>query len=202
MAGTEGTGQLMFERFTSESRTVVQQAREESRALGNKHVGTEHLLLALLHPDAGGAARVLVNAGLNARQVREDVLRIFRESGQRLGETDAAALEAIGIDLNAVRAKLEETFGPGALEPNVEPTRFGLFGRKVSSGPFTPRSKKVLELSLREALRLKHNFIGPEHILLGLIRDGEGLAAQVLAEHGVDFDELRSQAEASLRVAA
>jgi ATP-dependent Clp protease ATP-binding subunit ClpA len=202
MAGTEGTGQLMFERFTAESKTVVKQAREASRAGGRRHVGTEHLLIALLRPEAGGAARVLANAGLNAQQVSEDIDRIFNESGQHLGETDAAALEAIGIDLNAVRAKLEETFGPGALEPEVEPTRYGLFGRRFSGGPFTPRSKKVLELSLREALRLKHNFIGPEHILLGLIREGQGLAAQVLAERGVDFDELRGQAEASLRVAA
>jgi hypothetical protein len=122
-----------------------------------------------------------------------------------------AALEAIGIDLNAVRAKLEESFGPGALEPEVQPARYGLFGRKVSGGRFTRRSKKVLELSLREALRLKHNFggadqartvIGTEHLLLGLIREGEGLAAKIMVDAGIPFEPLRRDLEHALRAAA
>jgi hypothetical protein len=101
-----------------------------------------------------------------------------------------------------VRAKIEEAFGPGALEPERPPTRYGLFGRKVVGGPFTPRSKKVLELSLREMLRLKHRAITSEHILLGLLREGEGLAAQILVERGVDFPDIRRQVEQSLRSAA
>jgi ATP-dependent Clp protease ATP-binding subunit ClpA len=190
----------MFERFTAPAREVVISARAQADQLGHRHIGTEHLLLALLSTKAGAPATILAVAGLTEESVRADIARLLG-SGQ-FGETDAAALEAIGIDLNAVRAKLEESFGPGALEPEVQPTRYGLFGRKVSGGRFTPRSKKVLELSLREALRLKHNYIGTEHLLLGLIREGEGLAAQIMVEAGIPFEPLRRDLEHALRAAA
>jgi len=139
---------------------------------------------------------------VTADQVRADITRIVGPNRRIVGDHYAGALEAIGIDIEAVRAKLEEAFGPGALDHEVPPTRHGLFGRKLSHGPFTPRSKKVLELSLREALRLKHRVIASEHILLGLLREGEGLAAQILAEGGVDFADIRRQVEQSLRTAA
>jgi ATP-dependent Clp protease ATP-binding subunit ClpA len=190
----------MFERFTAPAREVVIGARAQADRLGHRHVGTEHLLLALLSPKAGAPATMLAALGLTEEGVRADIARLI--GGGQFGENDVAALEAIGIDLNAVRAKLEESFGPGALEPEVPPTRYGLFGRKVSAGPFTPRSKKVLELSLREALRLKHNSIGTEHLLLGLIREGEGLAAQIMHEADVPFDALRRDLESALRAAA
>jgi hypothetical protein len=121
-----------------------------------------------------------------------------------------AALKAIGIDLNAVRRAIEENFGPGALQLplTTPPKRRGLLRRFGGSGqqtrpirghiPFSPRSKKVLELSLREALRLKHNFIAPEHIVLGILRDGQGLAARILAAANVDFDKLRADLTRSL----
>jgi ATP-dependent Clp protease ATP-binding subunit ClpA len=195
-------GTLMFERFTDDARRVVAGARAEGQRQGVRYVGTEHLLLALLDPDNGGAGDVLRRNGLEADQVRADIARIVGPNRRIVGDHDAAALEAIGIDIEAVRAKLEEAFGPGVLDHEVPPTRHGLFGRKVSYGPFTPRSKKVLELSLREALRLKHRVIGSEHILLGLLREGEGLAAQILAERGVDFPDIRRQVEQSLRSAA
>jgi hypothetical protein len=115
---------------------------------------------------------------------------------------DAAALKAIGIDLDAVRRAIEENFGPGALRLPRETgrRRKGLLRRFYSSGhtPFSDRAKKVLELSLREALRLKHNFIAPEHIMLGILREGDGLAAQILAAAGVDFDKLRADLARSL----
>jgi ATP-dependent Clp protease ATP-binding subunit ClpA len=190
----------MFERFTQPARQVVLDAKALARTLDHRHVGTEHLLLALVSQDAGAGA-ILRGAGLTADGVRAAITRILGKPSV-ISDQDAAALERIGIDIRAVRAKLEESFGPGALSPEVPPTRRGLFGRRIVRGPFTPRSKKVLELSLREALRLGHNWIGTEHILLGLIREGQGLAAQIMAESGVDFAGLRRTAEESLRRAA
>jgi hypothetical protein len=135
----------MFERFTDRARRVVVLAQEEARHLDHNYIGTEHILLGLIHEGDGVAAR---------------------------------ALTALDISLEAVRGEVEEIVGHGAEE---------------SSGhiPFTPRAKKVLELSLREALALGHNYIGTEHILLGLIREGEGVAAQVLVKLGASFDLVR-----------
>jgi Clp amino terminal domain, pathogenicity island component len=108
---------------------------------------------------------------------------------------DAAALKAIGIDLNAVRRAIEENFGPDALRlpGTAEPKRRG-FRRRLPGGhiPFTARAKKVLELSLREAIRLRHNFIAPEHIMLGLLREGHGLAALIVADAGADMTKVRA----------
>jgi ATP-dependent Clp protease ATP-binding subunit ClpA len=190
----------MFERFTKDAREVVVDARSQARTLGQRHVGTEHLLLALLEAQTGAAA-LLRDTGLTEDGVRAAIARYLGQPGG-LSDADVAALERIGIDIGAIREKIEESFGPGALDPEVPPTRSGLFGRKVSGGPFTPRSKKVLELSLREAIRLKHNWIGTEHILLGLIREGEGLAAKIMVDAGVDLAALRRAAEDSLRAAA
>jgi ATP-dependent Clp protease ATP-binding subunit ClpA len=137
----------MFERFTDPARRVVVLAQEEARMLNHDYIGTEHLLLGLIHEGEGVAAR---------------------------------ALESLGISLEAVRQQVEEIIGQG---------------QETLSGhiPFTPRAKKVLELSLREALQLGHNYIGTEHILLGLIREGEGVAAQVLVKLGADFNRVRQQ---------
>jgi ATP-dependent Clp protease ATP-binding subunit ClpA len=191
----------MFERFTRSAREAVVGARGQARELGHRHVGTEHLLLALLQPGATPASRILHDFGLTADGVRADITRLLGES-RLITDADVAALDAIGIDVRVIRARLEELLGPAALEPAVPPTRYGLFRRKVSAGPFTPRSKKVLELSLREALRLKHNWIGTEHILLGLLREGQGLAAQILAEARIDLTALRRATEDSLRQVA
>jgi hypothetical protein len=128
----------MFERFTDRARRVVVLAQEEARLLNHNYIGTEHLLLGLVHEGEGVAAR---------------------------------ALESLGISLEAVRSKVEEIIGQGQSAP-------------IGQIPFTPRAKKVLELSLREALQLGHNYIGTEHILLGLVREGEGVAAQVLVKLG------------------
>ena len=137
----------MFERFTDRARRVVVLAQEEARLLNHNYIGTEHILLGLIHEGEGVAAK---------------------------------ALESLGISLEAVRAQVEEIIGQGQSAP-------------TGHIPFTPRAKKVLELSLREALQLGHNYIGTEHILLGLIREGEGVAAQVLVKLGASFDRVRQQ---------
>jgi Clp amino terminal domain, pathogenicity island component len=128
----------MFERFTDRARRVVVLAQEEARLLNHNYIGTEHILLGLIHEGEGVAAK---------------------------------ALESLGISLEAVRAEVEEIIGQGQTAA-------------IGQVPFTPRAKKVLELSLREALQLGHNYIGTEHILLGLIREGQGVAAQVLVKLG------------------
>ena len=137
----------MFERFTDRARRVVVLAQEEARLLNHNYIGTEHILLGLIHEGEGVAAK---------------------------------ALESLGISLEAVRAQVEEIIGHGGSAPS-------------GHIPFTPRAKKVLELSLREALQLGHNYIGTEHILLGLIREGEGVAAQVLVKSGADLSRVRQQ---------
>jgi ATP-dependent Clp protease ATP-binding subunit ClpC len=137
----------VFERFTDRARRVVVLAQEEARLLNHNYIGTEHILLGLIHEGEGVAAK---------------------------------ALESLGISLEAVRAQVEEIIGQGGSSPS-------------GHIPFTPRAKKVLELSLREALQLGHNYIGTEHILLGLIREGEGVAAQVLVKLGADLSRVRQQ---------
>jgi ATP-dependent Clp protease ATP-binding subunit ClpC len=137
----------MFERFTDRARRVVVLAQEEARLLNHNYIGTEHILLGLIHEGEGVAAK---------------------------------ALESLGISLEAVRAQVEEIIGQGQSAP-------------TGHIPFTPRAKKVLELSLREALQLGHNYIGTEHILLGLIREGDGGAARVLAGRGADLATVRQE---------
>jgi ATP-dependent Clp protease ATP-binding subunit ClpA len=183
----------MFERFTTAARDVVMSAQHEREDFAHPYVGTEHLLLGLLNEGAGGAYAVLRGAGLDRIEVRDDVRKLLRHGP--LGDADAEALKAIGIDLEEVRAKVEASFGPGALQVPPMPRR-GFFQKQ---GNFSPRAKKVLELSLREAIRLHHGSIGPEHLLLGLLREGEGLAVKVMVERGVDLKELRDQAEAELK---
>lgn len=135
----------MFERFTDKARRVIVLAQQEARTLRHSYIGTEHILLGLLHEDGGLAARVLTE---------------------------------MGVSLDAMRQRAEDIAGRG---------------QKPLSGhiPFTPPAKKVLELALREALQLNHTHIGTEHILLGLIREGDGVAAQVLAADGVDLNRAR-----------
>jgi len=137
----------MFERFTDRARRVVVLAQEEARMLNHNYIGTEHILLGLIHEGEGVAAK---------------------------------ALESLGISLDGVRTQVTEIIGEGQQAPS-------------GHIPFTPRAKKVLELSLREALQLGHNYIGTEHILLGLIREGEGVAAQVLTKMGADLNKVRQQ---------
>ena len=137
----------MFERFTDRARRVIVLAQEEARMLNHNYIGTEHLLLRLIHEGEGVAAKTL---------------------------------ESLGISLEAMRQQVEEIIGRGQQAP---PAHI----------PFTPRAKKVLELSNQEARQLGHRYIGTEHILLGLIREGDGVAAQVLVQRGADPDRVRQQ---------
>ena len=199
----------MFERFTDRARHVFVVAQAEAKGLGHNFLGTEHLLLGLLDGE-GVAARVLRAEGFTADAVRADVREMIGGNGSggagsgRSGAAsvdDAEALASIGIDLDQVRAAVEESFGEGALD---RPTaRAGGRRRKRVVLPFggipiVPRAKKVLELSLREALSLGHSYIGTEHLLLAILREGQGVAATLLAEH-VDPAELRAKVIDELR---
>jgi|TARA_B110000093_G_scaffold27220_1_gene26792 ATP-dependent Clp protease ATP-binding subunit ClpC len=140
-------GANLFEKFTDKARRVVVLAQEEAKLLNHNYIGTEHILLGLIHEGEGVAAK---------------------------------ALEALGINLEQVREQVQDIIGQGQQSPS-------------GHIPFTPRAKKVLELSLREALQLGHSYIGTEHLLLGLIREGEGVAAQVLTKLGADTNKVRQQ---------
>jgi ATP-dependent Clp protease ATP-binding subunit ClpA len=145
--GSRVEADSMFERFTDRARRVVVLAQEEARGLNHDYIGTEHILLGLIHEGQSIATR---------------------------------ALESLGIGLEPARRQVEEIVGRG---------------KKAPSGhiPFTPRAKKGLELALREALQFSHSYIGPEHILLGLLREGDGVAAQVLVAMGADLNRVRRQ---------
>lgn len=197
----------MFERFDDGARHVVALAQDEARALGHPHVGTGHLLLGLLREPRGVAAAVLADAGHTPASVRAAVVRLV-PGGQPAGD-DAALLRAIGIDLDAVRASAEAAFGPGALDVSRRDCRVGGHGRRGRRAgfrrapvrgalAFSPRSKKALEQSLRQALRLKDGHIGTGHLLLGLLAEGGGLAAEILSAGGVAMPELRRRTLAAL----
>ncbi len=180
----------MFERFTDSARAAVALAQEEARALGHAHIGAEHLLLALARDGQSTAGAALGARGLSAAGLRAQLAAAG-------GELDAQALAMIGIDLDQVRRATEAAFGPGALDRAAR-------GRAARLGhrPFTKRAKKVLELALREALRLGHRHIGSGHLLLGLVREGDGMATRLLVEAGTDLAALRSDVERRLAAEA
>jgi ATP-dependent Clp protease ATP-binding subunit ClpA len=191
----------MFERFSTPAREVVGRARQEAQSLRHPRIGTEHLLLALLDERAGTAYTVLREAGMDRARVRADIERLVGTPTKILGTDDVAALKTIGIDMDAVLARIEESFGPGALDVPRPPTRRGLFGRREDPSGFSLKAKKDLGLALREAIRLGSNYIGPEHLLLGILR-GDGLAAQILTDAGLSVDALRRATLSSLNEAA
>jgi len=174
----------MFERFTQEARQVVVSSQDEARQLHHNFIGTEHLLLGLLDQTGSPTCAVFERHGLT-RTAAVEVLRRFSGSEQ----LDAAALGTVGIDLDAVRDSVEAAFGPGALDvPSPDK------GREAKGHiPFTRRAKKVLELSLREAVALKSGSIDDGHIALGILRDGEGVAMKMLADRGIDVATLREE---------
>jgi len=200
----------MFERFTHAARETVVRAQVEARDLQQSPIGTQHVLLALLADPEGPitTSAALRDKEVDARYVRAEILRRVGpdpvpEPMPDADAEDKAALKAIGIDLDAVRRAIEENFGPGSLHlpRRPVPKRKGLlrrFGGKTGHIPFSPRAKKILELSLREAIRLKQNFIAPEHIMLGIVREGSGLAVQILTERGVDLERVRDDMARSL----
>jgi ATP-dependent Clp protease ATP-binding subunit ClpA len=183
----------MFERFTKPARECVVMAEQAARDLGHDWIGTEHLLLGVAEQPAGLAGRVLRDLGATPEDLRAEVLRVVGPSA-----IDRDALAAIGIDFDEVRRRAEETFGPGALDRSPRCRRGGAGGHL----PFTPRSKKSLELSLKTAVRLGDWFIGSEHLLLGIAEVEEGEGAQILASWGLDRARLETAVEAARRGAA
>jgi ATP-dependent Clp protease ATP-binding subunit ClpA len=171
----------MFERFTKEARRVVSVAVEQAGALGHDSVGTQHLLLGLLSPNAGTGYQVLQGAGLQADQVRE-IVRRRTPGGGVMTQEDAESLRTVGIDLEVVLEHLAESFGPDAV-PHSQPRR--------ARGRLSRPAKKTLQLALREAIWLKAGAIGSEHILLGLLRCEDRDINALLAEVGVRPDDLR-----------
>lgn len=180
----------MFERFTREARVVVIDAREEAKALQAPRIESEHVLLGVLATADGPLGQVLRDAGLNVDDARAVVAGAAR--GRVLGEDDAEALGTIGIDLDAVRESLESAFGTGALDRgSPEEGGRGWFGRKGGGHiAFSKNAKKSIELALREAIVHKDDRIGPEHILLGVLRAAEGTTLAVV-EARIPVDELR-----------
>ncbi|MFJ2028909.1 Clp protease N-terminal domain-containing protein [Streptosporangium sp. NPDC087985] len=185
----------MFEQFTDQARETVKLAQESARRLNHRSIGTEHLLLGLLGQSQAVSTGILGRHGLDHERAYQAVVRLVPRPPK--DTLDADALETIGIDLSAIREKVEATFGPGSLDrPPQRNHRGGLLsGRHI---PFSSRAKKTLELSLREALALKHKYIGDGHILLGLLREGEGLASRVIADAGIDAAALRREIVAEL----
>ncbi|HEX6697531.1 MAG TPA: Clp protease N-terminal domain-containing protein [Solirubrobacteraceae bacterium] len=175
----------MFERFTQDARQAVVLAQEEAVALRHGWIGTEHLLLGVLRADGDGA-RLLAGFGLDAAGVRDDVVRIV---GRGEDDIDRDALATLGIDLDEVRARVERAFGPGALIRRRRCRRGGV-ERRV---PFTARAKKALELSLHEAIALADRDLRGEHLVLGLLREGDGVAARILRERGVTHAAARER---------
>ena len=175
----------MFERFTEDAREAVAAAQREAAALRHGWIGTEHVLLGVL-ATGGGGARLLAGFGVDAAGVREDVVRMV---GRGEDDIDPEALATLGIDLEAVRERVERAFGPGALSRRGRCRRGGI-GHSV---PFTARAKKVLELSLREAITLSQRDLRAEHLVLGLLREGDGVAARVLTERGVTLAAAREK---------
>jgi len=178
----------MFERFTRGAKDVVVRAQIEARYLGDGHIGTEHVLLGIL-ASAGPAAAALEECGLSVARVRALLPTIPRKTSFS-GEPDPEALATIGIDIDEIRRNVETAFGPGALE-STKAARARLTRRGRRHIPFSGPAKRALEFALREALELGHREIGPEHLLLGALRDPDAAADAVLREAGADPAEVR-----------
>ena len=186
----------MFERFTPEARSTIIRAHEQARRLGHAQILPEDVLLAAISDDQASPGRILRECGVDPERLATEMTP--------LGKADADALRQIGIDLGSVRRRIEEVFGAGALDQPRQGGRGWLGGRRRAGGhlPFSLVAKKSLEQALRQALALGHNFIGAEHIVLGLLATDDAPAAVTLTRLDVDVADLRSRLIAELRRAA
>lgn len=173
------------QRFTRRARAAVVAAVEEADRSGDDLVAPSHLLLAVVADTEGLAARVLGDVGVEVGRLRSEVERRRAAGSVGLGEEDAEALASIGIDLDAVLRRLD---GP-ALAPR----------RRRWRGRFEARSRTVLELSLREAIALRHHHIGTEHLLLGVVRSGDPVVVDALRACGASYDGIRDGVRQALR---
>jgi ATP-dependent Clp protease ATP-binding subunit ClpC len=179
---------VVFERFTDRARRVIVLAQEEARMFNADYVGTGHILLGLLGEGEGVAARSLESLGISLEIARTHVEHALKENLQALAAEDSQAEEPV--------SQVEQTIGQN--EPATEALQGEEpVGRRQQAPrghiPFNKRVKKVLELALRESLGLNHNYIGTEHLLLGVIREGEGVGAQVLIKLGADLTVTRAR---------
>jgi len=191
----------VFERFTEAARLAVMQAQQAAVELGARKIDAEHVLLGVLADEATLPSRVLRELGVD----RGSVVAALRDRGA----VEAQALRSIGVDLDAVRSRVEAAFGPGALERRRARRSWLPFRRSVAAGPRTGRhvpfsapAKRALEQSLRQALELKHRYIGSEHLLLGLIATDHDPAAMLLRQLGVEPADIRGRVHEELRSAA
>lgn len=170
----------MFDIFTGPAKQAIMRAQDEAISLGHDYIGTEDLLVGVAGSGDSAAREVLGAHGITAERVRSEAARQVQLAGvvPAGSVTAAAALATIGIDVDEIRRRAEDTFGPG---------RF-VFPRPA----FSPRAKQALELSVSEAQALKHDYIGPEHMLLGLLAEAEGLAVKIISAAGVEPADLRS----------
>jgi ATP-dependent Clp protease ATP-binding subunit ClpC len=170
----------MFERFTDDAKQVIRLSQNEAITLGHDFIGTEHVLLGLTATEDGVAGQVLGEHGVTAARARDETVRLLTEAGVPAtgGREATEALAGIGIDVAEIRRRVEESFGPG---------RF-TFPRP----PFTPRAKKLLEMTLRESIALGQREIDTEHLLLGLLDDADSVGVRVLTALGVDPTTVRS----------
>jgi ATP-dependent Clp protease ATP-binding subunit ClpA len=176
----------MFERFTPRARQVVVRAQEDAARLRHGWIGKEHLLLALAEEADGPAGEIMRDFGMTSAAVEAAIERIVGVGpAPGLGAEEADALRSIGIDLDEVRRMVEESFGPGSLDRPPNPCGPGM--------PFTPKAKQAIELALREAKALRHNHLGTEHLLLGLVRSEGGAGAEVLRTLHVDPRAVRAR---------
>jgi len=193
----------MFERFTDDARRTVFAARSLALARGDDRTGALHLLSALTTGDSVGA-RVLAGHGVDSAAVAR---LLGPATGTAPGtDADAEALAAIGIDLDEIRRKLEESFGAGALDQQSSGRAPGLRGYTA----LTDQAKLTLSLALKEAVALHHHYLGTEHLLLGLLRaaepgpprrrGGPGLR-QALTVLGLSYGPVREQVLALLPAA-
>lgn len=185
----------MFERLTPEAKRAVVDGVELARRLRHDFFGSEHLLIALAGTGPNGATRALIACGFDPARAEEDLERDVETSADDLDDADAAALRSIGVDLDEVRRRTEASFGPGALERHRRWR--GRRRTRVCGLPFLREAKRALELALREAIRLDQRSIGPEHVLLGLLRL-DGPSTQLIQAQDIDPRRLRNEVERGL----
>jgi len=178
----------MLERFSRSARVSVVLAQEEAREVSSEEVRPEHLLVGVLKSAGRDLSGVLGGFGLTADAIRDRLVSTDRPDDESF-EADAEALRSIGIDLRAVRDAVDRTFGADTYDKSLR--KSGRRRRRRGHTPFTKSAKKVLELSLREALAHKDNWIGCEHIVLGILRGGDKFTADLITEH-VEPSELRA----------
>jgi ATP-dependent Clp protease ATP-binding subunit ClpA len=177
----------MLERFSRSARVSVVLAQEEARELNSEEVRPEHLLVGVLKSAGRDLSSVFGGFGLTADVIRDRLTTEGWRDEEAL-DLDAEALRSIGIDLRAVRDSVDSTFGAGTFDNALG--KSGRRRRRRGHIPFTKPAKKVMELALREALAHKDNWIGCEHIVLGILRGGDKFTVGLITEH-VEAAQLR-----------